>query len=110
MQDSEKENLFDTLQSIIDSSIDEKRKDPKNRKKINNFKVRANIGLEMTKDNFFWLNLTADKGFFKLNRDKLATDYDFVVKIAPVDLLYFINGQNSTLHMLLANNEYGKKK
>jgi len=109
MEDSEKENLFITFNGVIESIIDDKRKNPKNEKVLNEFKARINLGLQIEDDYIFWLNLVADDGNYELNKDKLD-DYDLELISTPVDMMYFSNGQNSTLNMMLKKNSFGKTK
>lgn len=109
MEDSEKENLFITFKGVIESIIDDKRKNPKNEKILNNFNARINLGLQIEDDYIFWLNLVASDGKFDLNRDKLE-EYDLELISAPEDMMYFSNGQNSTLNMMLKKNSFGNTK
>ncbi|MHA1193796.1 MAG: hypothetical protein ACTSP9_16170 [Promethearchaeota archaeon] len=109
MEDSEKENLFITFNGVIESIIDDKRKNPKNEKVLNEFKARINLGLQIEDDYIFWLNLVADDGNYELNKDKLD-DYDLELISTPIDMMYFSNGQNSTLNMMLKKNSFGKTK
>ena len=110
MEESEKENLFATFEAVINSMIEEKRKDPKNRDMLNKYQARVNFGLQMTKDFYFWLNLVADRGKYTLTRGKLDKNYDLVLKSAPEDLLFFCNGENSMVHMVRKKNRFGDKK
>ena len=109
MEDSEKENLFITFKGVIESIIDDKRKNPKNEKVLDEFKARINLGLQIEDDYIFWLNLVADDGNYELNKAKLD-DYDLELISTPVDMMYFSNGQNSTLNMMLKKNSFGKTK
>ena len=109
MEDSEKENLFITFKGVIDSIIDDKRKNPKNEKTLNNFNARINLGLQIEEDYIFWLNLVSKNGKYDLNRDKLE-EYDLELISAPEDMMYFSNGQNSTLNMMLKKNSFGNTK
>jgi len=109
MKESEKENLYFTFQQTIEDIIKDKRKNPKNEKLLNNFKAKINLGFQIEKDYYFWVNLIADGGNFSLNRGKLE-EYDLEVKVAPEDLLFFANGENSTIHMLLKKNRFGYRK
>ena len=109
MKDSEKENLYVTFKGVIESIVDDKRKNPKNEKVLNEFKARINLGLQIEDDYIFWLNLVADDGKYGLNKDKLK-DYDLELISTPEDMMYFSNGQNSTLNMMLKKNSFGKTK
>lgn len=109
MLESEKDNLFGTFEGVINGIIEDKRINPKNLKTINNFKARINLGLQMEKDNYFWLNLVAENGNYKLERDKLE-NYDLEIMSAPEDMMYFSNGKYSTLNMMLRKNRFGYRK
>ena len=50
MEESEKENLFLTFKSVIESIILDKRRNPKNSKMLENFRARLNIGLQTEED------------------------------------------------------------
>jgi len=109
MKEEEKQNLFITFQQTIDSIIKDKRKNSKNLELLNNFEAKINLGLQIEEDLYFWLNLIAEEGNFVLKRGKLE-EYDLEVMVAPEDLLFFANGENSTLHMLFKKNRFGYKK
>ena len=109
MEESEKENLYLTFKGAIASIIEDKRKNPKNVDLIDNFKAKFNLGLQIEKDYYFWLHIIAENGNYFLERGKLD-EYDLVVLVVPEDLLYWLNRQNSTLHMMLKKNRFGYKK
>ena len=109
MEESEKENLFITFKGVIESIIDDKRKNPKNIDMIDNFEGRINLGLQVEEDFIFWLNLVAKDGSYLLNRGKLD-EYDLEIVSAPEDMMYFSNGQYSTLHMMFKKNRFGSRK
>jgi hypothetical protein len=109
MEDSEKENLYLTFNGAIASIIEDKLKYPKNKKLIKTFKAKFNLGLQIQKDYYFWLHIIAENGNYTLERGKLE-EYDLVVLVVPEDLLYWLNRQNSTLHMMLKKNRFGYKK
>ena len=109
MEESEKENLFITFKGVIESIIDDKRKNPKNVDMIDNFEAVINLGLQVEENFIFWLNLVANNGSYALNRGKLE-DYDLEIVSAPEDMMYFSNGQYSTLHMMLRKNRFGRRK
>ena len=44
-----------------------------------------------------------------MNRGKLD-EYDLELMSAPEDLMFFSNGENSTVHMILKKNRFGYKK
>ena len=109
MEEAEKENLYITFKGVIDSIIDDKRKNPKNLDLIDNFEARINLGLQMEDEFIFWLNLVAIDGNYSLKRGKLD-EYDLELISAPEDMMYFSNGQYSTLHMMFKKNKFGKTK
>ena len=109
MEDYEKENLFITFKGVIESIIDDRRKNPKNEKALNGFNARINLGLQIEQDYIFWLNLVASDGKYSLKRDKLD-EYDLELISTPEDMMYFSNGQNSTLNMMLKKNSFGNTK
>ena len=109
MEKSEQENLFITFKGVIESIIEDKRKNPKNRELIDNFKIKLNIGLQVTKDFYLWVNVLAENGVYSVSKGKL-TEYDLEVMASPEDMLYFSNGEYSTLHMMLKKNKFGYRK
>jgi len=64
----------------------------------------------MEKDYYFWLNLVANDGKFTLTRGKIEGDHDLSLLVAPEDLLFFCNGEYSTLTMIRKENQFGYKK
>ena len=109
MEKSEQENLFITFKGVIESIIEDKRKYPKNRDLIENFKIKLNIGLQVTRDFYLWVNVEAENGIYSVGKGKL-TEYDLEVMASPEDMLYFSNGEYSTLHMMLKKNKFGYRK
>ena len=109
MEESEKENLFVTFKGVIESIIQDKRRNPKNIKMLDNFHARLNMGLQIEEDFYLWVNLTAENGKYALGKDKLE-EYDLEIMATPEDLMGFSSGENSTLHMMLKKNKYGFKK
>ena len=109
MKEEEKNNLFITFQQTIDSIIADKKKNSKNEKLLNNFNAKINLGLQIDEDNYFWVNLLAEQGNYSLNRGMLE-EFDLELKASPEDLLFFSNGENSTLNMMMKKNSYGKRK
>ena len=93
----------------MDSIIEDKRKNPKLLKTLNRFKARLNLGYQIDKEFYFWCNLIAENGNYKLSRGKLE-EYDLVLKMTPEDALFYHSGQNSILHMLTKKNSFGYKK
>ena len=109
MEESEKENLFLTFKSVIESIIFDKRRNPKNTKTLDNFQARLNIGLQIEEDYYLWVNLIAENGNYTLEKGKLE-EYDLDIMSTPEDLMYFSNRENSTLNMMLKKNKFGSKK
>lgn len=109
MNEEEMENLFLTFQQTIDSIIIDKKKNPKNEKLLNNFHAKVNLGLQIDENDYLWLNLLAEDGNYSLNRG-LLEDFDLVLKASPEDLLFFSNGENSIMNMMMKKNEFGKRK
>ena len=109
MKESEKSNLFITFKGVIDSIINDKRKNSKNLKTLNELNAKINLGLHIEEDYIFWVHLIAENGNYSLGRDKLE-EYDLEVISTPEDMMYFSNGENSTLHMILKKNRFGNRK
>lgn len=109
MEESEKENLYQTFKAVIDSIIIDKRRNPKNLKLLNDLKAKVNLGLQIEKDFFLWVNLTAEEDQFNLEKGKLE-DYDLELMADPEDLLYFSNREYSILKMLFKKNKFGFRK
>ena len=109
MDESEKENLFSTIKAVIESIFWDKRNNPKNIKMLDEFQAKLNIGLHVEADFYLWVNLVAEKGKNAINKGKLE-EFDLEILAAPEDLLYFSNGENSTLHMMLKKNRFGERK
>ena len=109
MKEEEKNNLFFTFQQTIESIVADKKKNPKNDKLLDNFNAKINLGLQIDEDNYFWVNILADQGNYSLNRGKLE-EFDLELKSTPEDLLYFTNGENSTMNMMMKKNSFGKRK
>jgi hypothetical protein len=109
MEEAEQDNLFTTFQQTIESVIKEKRTDPKNKKLLDKFNARIIIGLQIEADYYFWVNLVGKDGNFSLGKGKLD-EYDLELRAAPEDLVFFVNGENSVVNMVLKNNQFGHKK
>ncbi len=109
MEDSEKENLFITFKGVIESIILDKRRSPKNLKVLESFEARLNLGLQIEEDFILWLNIIAKDGKYNLDKGKLD-EYDLELISTPEDLMYFSNGENSTLNMMLKKNKFGERK
>ena len=109
MEESEQNNLFITFQQTIEAVIKEKKENPKNGKLLNKFKARVVKGLKIEKDYYFGVNLVANEGKYSLGKGKLD-EFDIELRASPEDLLFFINGENSVLNMVLKKNRFGYKK
>lgn len=109
MKEEEKDNLFITFQQTIDSIITDKKRNPKNDKMLKKFNAKVNLGLQIDEEDYLWLNLLAEDGNYSLNRG-LLEDFDLVLKASPEDLLFFSNGENSIMNMMMKKNEFGKRK
>ena len=109
MEESDKDNLFITFSGVINAIIEDKRKNPKNFKLLNSFEGVVNLGLQVEEDYYFWLNLIAKDGNYKIDRGRLE-NFDLELMADPGDLLYFSNGTNSTVHMVIKKNRFGKRK
>ncbi|MFX1425205.1 MAG: hypothetical protein ACFFBE_02035 [Promethearchaeota archaeon] len=109
MKEEEKNNLFITFQQTIESIIKDKKKNSKNDKLLENFNAKINLGLQIDEDEYFWLNLLAEKGNYSLNKGKLE-EFDLELKACAEDLLFFSNGENSILNMMMKKNTYGNRK
>ena len=109
MEEFEKENLFITFKGVIESIIDDKRKNPKNLKNLKKFKAKINLGLHIQEDYIFWTNLIANDGNYALSKGELD-EYDLEIIADPEDLMYFSSGEFSTLHMMFKKNKFGFKK
>ena len=53
--------------------------------------------------------MQAKEGNFTLKRGKLEV-YDLEIMVTPEDLLFFANGEKSTLHILFKKNRFGYRK
>ena len=109
MEESEKENLYATFKAVIESIVNEKKMVPKSNKKLEKLTAGVNLGLQIEADYFFWLNLKAEGGQFVLKMGKLD-EYDFQLVAAPEDLMFFCNGENSTVSMVTKKNRFGERK
>jgi hypothetical protein len=76
---------------------------------LNNFNARVNIGLQIEEDYYFWVNLIANEGNYSLGRGKLD-EFDLELRAAPEDLVFFMNGENSVVNMILKKNSFGYRK
>ncbi|MHA1934659.1 MAG: hypothetical protein ACW97A_05215 [Candidatus Thorarchaeota archaeon] len=109
MDETAQETLFLTFKTVIEDVIADRRKNPKNAKTLDEFQGRINIGLHVEEDFILWVNLVADSGNFVLNNGILE-EYDLELIADPEDLMYFTNGQYSTLKMMTTKNRFGKRR
>ncbi|MGY5873527.1 MAG: hypothetical protein RTV72_14865 [Candidatus Thorarchaeota archaeon] len=109
MDDAAQETLFLTFKTVIEDVIADKRKNPKNTKTLDEFRARINMGLHVEDDFILWVNLVADGGNYRLNNGKLD-EYDLEIISDPEDLMYFTNGEYSTIKMMTSKNRFGKRK
>jgi hypothetical protein len=109
VDESAQETLFLTFKTVIEDVIADKRKNPKNTKTLDEFQARINIGLHVEEDFIVWVSLIADAGNYELNRGTLD-DFDLEIIADPEDLMYFTNGQYSTIKMMTSKNRFGKRR
>ncbi|MFX1368547.1 MAG: hypothetical protein ACFFAY_08125 [Promethearchaeota archaeon] len=109
MDEAAQETLFLTFKTVIDDVIADKRKNPKNMKLLDDFQARINLGLHVEQEFILWVNLIADGGEYTLSKG-LLDEYDLELIADPEDLMYFTNGQYSTLKMMTGKNRFGKRK
>ncbi|MGY5876545.1 MAG: hypothetical protein RTU30_12425 [Candidatus Thorarchaeota archaeon] len=109
MDEAAQETLFLTFKAVIDDVIADKRKNPKNTKTLDEFQARINIGLHVEEEFILWVNLVAEGGQYTLSKGKLDA-YDLEIISDPEDLMYFSNGEYSTMKMMLGTNRFGKRR
>ena len=109
MDESAQETLFLTFKAVIDDVIADKRRNPDNAKTLDEFEARINLGLHVEEELIFWLNLVAHDGKYTLSKGKLD-EYDLELISDPEDLMYFTNGEYSTMKIMTGKNRFGKRK
>ena len=109
MEAAAQETLFLTFKAVIEDVIADKRKNPKNTKTLDDFQVRIIIGLHVEEDFIMWVNLIAEGGKYMLSKGKLDV-YDLELISDPEDMMYFTNGQYSTLKMMMTKNRFSKRR
>jgi len=109
MDEAAQENLFLTFKAVIEDVIADKRKNPKNTKTLDEYQVRINLGLHVEEDFILWVNLVAEGGKYSFDKGKLD-EYDLELISDPEDMLYFTNGEYSTLKMMTTKNRFGKRR
>jgi len=107
---SQTEYIYDLFSRMLNSLIEEKKMNPKNKNKFKNFNAKINLGLQLEIDSYMWLNLIFNKGVQSLGKGKLETDYDLELQVVPEDLMFFCNGEKSVIHMLIKKNKFGNRK
>jgi len=101
--------IFITFQQTIEAVIKEKKENPKNGKLLNKYNAKVIIGLQIEEDYYFWVNLVANEGNYSLGKGKLD-EFDLELRASPEDLVFFVNGENSVINMVLKKNRFGYKK
>ena len=109
MDESSQEALFMTFKAVIEDVIADKRKNPKNTKTLDEFEARINLGLHVEEDFILWVNIVAAGGEYSLNKGMLG-EYDLELISDPEDMMYFVNGEYSTLKMMSSKNRFGKRR
>jgi putative sterol carrier protein len=109
MDAAAQEILFLTFKTVIEDVIADKRKNPKNTKTLDEFQSQINIGLQVEEEFILWVNLIANEGNYSLNKGKLD-EYDLEIIADPEDLMYFTNGEYSTMKMMTSKNRFGNRK
>ncbi|MFW9794715.1 MAG: hypothetical protein ACFFEE_10460 [Candidatus Thorarchaeota archaeon] len=109
MDEAAQETLFITFKTVIEDVIADKRKNPKNTKTLEEFQARINLGLHVDQNFILWVNLIADSGNYELGKGKLDS-FDLEIIADPEDLMYFTNGQYSTIKMMTSKNRFGERK
>lgn len=109
MDENAQNMLFLTFQAVINDVIEEKRKNPKNAKTLDNFNARINLGLQTEEDFIMWVNLVAKDGNYELGKGKLD-EHDLELISDPEDMMYFTSGKYGVLKMMLTKNRFGKTK
>ncbi|MHA2003471.1 MAG: hypothetical protein ACW960_05125 [Candidatus Thorarchaeota archaeon] len=109
MDESAQETLFLTFKTVIEDVIADKRKNPKNTKTLDEFQARINIGLHVEEAFILWVNFVAAAGEYEIKKG-LLEEYDLELIADPEDLMYFTNGQYSTIKMMTSKNRFGKRR
>ena len=63
----------------------------------------------MEEEFILWVNLIAEDGKYSLNKGKLD-EHDLELISDPEDMMYFVNGEYSTLKMMSTKNRFGKRR
>lgn len=67
------------------------------------------MGLHVEMEFILWTNLVAENGKYSLNKGMLE-EYDLEIIADPEDMMYFINGEYSTVKMMTSKNRFGKRR
>lgn len=109
MDEDDQNNLFGTFEAVIQSAYNEKKDQPAWKDKIAKADIKANLALQVGKDEFFYVHLVIQNGNVQFNKGKL--DGRWLELLAdPQDLLFFANKTYSILDMVLKKNQYGFPK
>ena len=110
MKEEQKNNLLNLFIGSTEAILNEKRKNPKKLKKLNKFKARINIGLQIDEDAYVWFYIDSQNGEVQIQKGRLDTTYDLEIKSVPEDFMFYCNGEYSLTHMLSKKNKYGNRK
>ena len=110
MKEDQKNTVLSLFIRSLSAIIERRSKNPKNRKKLNNFNARINFGLQIEKEDYIWFKFISNHGKVEINKGRLEDEYDLEILSVPEDLMFFTNGENSLLHMLFKKNKFGKRK
>lgn len=109
MNDEERNNLFETFEAVILSAINEKMGIPKWKKKLEKADIKANITLQVGKEEYFQTYLIIDHGKAEFKKGHLD-QFDIELIAAPEDMMWFSNKTYSTVKMVTKKNEWGYTK
>ena len=108
MDEAEKENLSNSFISIVSCAIEEKKKIPKWKKKLQE-DLRVSFKLHVYPTEFLYIHLLLKNGSYTLAEGKID-DYDFEILAKPEDLMWYSEGSYSLLKMSLTKNDFGNFK
>lgn len=109
MDENEQSNLFQTFQAVINSAISEKKQDEKMGPKLENANIKANITLQVGKDEFVHAHLLLKDGTHEFKLGNLD-NYDIELIASPEDMMGFSTGELNTFQMITQKNEFGDTK
>jgi hypothetical protein len=110
MDAEDRANLFATMEGVIKSTIADKKQDPNWASKIAKANVRVNIGLQMSKTEYYFMHMILSPGKDVVVAEGQLPDYDLELQAAPGDLIFFCNRTFGTVHMVTKKNEFGDTK